>query len=598
MKTPQSFQKAEEFQRGATQFREFLESVPVLAWRSFPDGAREFHTQHWLDYTGMTESEASGWGWLNAIHPDDIAGQSSSWESIRTSGQSGSLESRLRRADGTYRWFSARMQPYYGVDGGLESWYGCCNDIDERRTAEASLRHGERELNAIMDQIAELICVIGPNGDLLYANQHMRAYTGAELSDVISGRFRSMVFHPDELEGMAQGRLDGMSKGTPFVLNQRVKRKTGEYRWYQITYSPLRDADDRIVRWYTTAIDIHENRLASTRLQNENFALREDLTRESMLEEIVGSSEVMRNVMAHVAKVAASDSTVLILGETGTGKELIARAVHTHSNRSARAFIRVSCAAIPPSLIASELFGHEKGAFTGALHKRMGRFEAADGGTLFLDEVGDLPAETQIALLRVLQEREFERVGSNLSVSVDVRVVAATNRNLLKAVSEGTFRRDLYYRLNVFPIQLPALRDRSGDIPLLLQYFIDRFARRVGRRFSAVSEKTFKLFLSYEWPGNIRELQNVIERAVILCDADIFEVEESWLKNRGADLQSSVPLEVALATQEASLIRAALAESGGRISEAAAKLQIPRQTLASKIKTLRIERGPISAPSG
>jgi formate hydrogenlyase transcriptional activator len=250
----------------------------------------------------------------------------------------------------------------------------------------------------------------------------------------------------------------------------------------------------------------------------------------------------------------------------------------------------VNCAAIPPSLIASELFGHEKGAFTGALQKRMGRFEAADGGTLFLDEVGDLPAETQVALLRVLQEREFERVGSNHPIAVDVRVVAATNRNLLERVSQGSFRQDLFYRLNVFPIQLPSLRERPGDIPLLLQYFIDRYARKAGKHFSSVSDQTLKLFTSYEWPGNIRELQNVIERGVVLCDGNVFAIDESWLKSRGTQMSSPVALEAAVAEREATLIKTALAESGGRISKAATKLQIPRQTLASKMKSLGIER--------
>jgi transcriptional regulator with GAF, ATPase, and Fis domain len=407
---------------------------------------------------------------------------------------------------------------------------------------------------------------------------------------VLEGVFRQKVFHPAELEAMAQGRRDGIRQGVSFALEHRVRRHDGEYRWFRITYSPLRDIQNRIVRWYTTGMDIHEARLTSTRLQNENLALREDLTRESMFEEIVGSSVAMQKVLAHVSRVAPLDSTVLILGETGTGKELIARAVHARSPRSSKAFIRVNCAAIPPSLIASELFGHEKGAFTGALQKRMGRFEAADGGTLFLDEVGDLPAETQVALLRVLQEREFERVGSNHPIAVDVRVVAATNRNLPERVSQGSFRQDLFYRLNVFPIQLPSLRERPGDIPLLLQYFIDRYARKAGKHFSSVSDQTLKLFTSYEWPGNIRELQNVIERGVVLCDGDVFAIDESWLKNRGTQMSSPIPLEAAVAEREATLIKAALAESGGRISKAATKLQIPRQTLASKMKSLGIER--------
>jgi formate hydrogenlyase transcriptional activator len=577
-------------QRGETQFRRFLEMVPALAWRSFPDGAREFHTRRWHEFTGLSAEEARDWGWTKVVHPEDLDRLMREWSAIKSSGKGGTLEARVRRFDGTYRWFMIRVEPFYNDLGEIESWYGCNTDIDDRKHAEEQLRQGEYQLSTVVDAIEELICVILPDESLIYVNQHMRDYTGCGMREVQEGVFRQKVFHPDELAAMAQGRRDGINRGISFYLEQRVRRHDGEYRWFRINYSPLRDTENRIVRWYTTGMDVHEARLASTRLQNENLALREDLTRESMFEEIVGSSPAMQRVLAHVGRVAPLDSTVLILGETGTGKELIARAIHTRSSRSSKAFIRVNCAAIPPSLIASELFGHEKGAFTGALQKRMGRFEAADGGTLFLDEVGDLPAETQIALLRVLQEREFERVGSNHPIAVDVRVVAATNRNLLSRVSQGSFRQDLFYRLNVFPIQLPSLRERLGDIPLLLQYFIDRYARKIGKRFSSVSQQTLELFIAYEWPGNIRELQNVIERGVVLCDGDVFSVDDSWLKNRVADMGASIPLEAAVAEREATLIKTALAESGGRISKAAVKLQIPRQTLASKMKSLGIQR--------
>jgi formate hydrogenlyase transcriptional activator len=273
------------------------------------------------------------------------------------------------------------------------------------------------------------------------------------------------------------------------------------------------------VRWYATGTDIEDRKRAEERTKNENVALREEIDRSSMFEEIVGSSAPLRKVLAQVAKVAPTASTVLVSGEAGTGKELIARAIHKRSNRSARAFIRVNCAAISPSLIASELFCHEKGAFTGALQRRVGRFEAADGGTIFLDEIGDLPTDTQIALLRVLQEREFERVGSSMPLTVDVRVLAATNRDLKSAVDAGTFRQDLFYRLNVFPIHLPSLRERADDIPILVEYLIDRYAKKAGKRFRDVTSETLDLFQAYEWPGNIRELQNVIERAVVLAMA-------------------------------------------------------------------------------
>src|ERR1700756_5018292 len=283
------------------------------------------------------------------------------------------------------------------------------------------------------------------------------------------------------------------------------------------------------MRWYVASTDIDERKRAEERVLHENVALREEIDKASMFEEIVGTSPALKSVLSRISKVAPSDSTVLITGETGTGKELVARAIHRRSDRRSRAFVSVNCAAIPRDLIASELFGHEKGAFTGATQQRMGRFELANGGTLFLDEVGDLPTETQIALLRVLQEHEFERVGGTRRIHTDVRVIAATNRALEAAISAGSFRSDLFYRLNVFPIEIPSLRERKEDIRLLVEYFIDRYARKAGKNIRSVDKKTLRLLESYPWPGNIRELQNVIERSVIVCETESFSVDESWL---------------------------------------------------------------------
>jgi DNA-binding NtrC family response regulator len=329
-------------------------------------------------------------------------------------------------------------------------------------------------------------------------------------------------------------------------------------------------------------------------LYKENLALREEIDVSRMFEEIVGSSPALQVVLSQVAKVAPTDSTVLISGETGTGKELIARAIHKRSQRSSRAFVSVNCAAIPQDLIASELFGHEKGAFTGATQRRLGRFEAADGGTIFLDEVGELPAETQVALLRVLQEREFQRVGGNESLRTNVRVVAATNRKLEAAIAEGRFREDLFYRLNVFPLQVPPLRERKEDIPLLVQYFVDRYATKAGKRITGIAKRSLELLQSYAWPGNIRELQNVIERSVIVSDSENLSVDESWLGKRGGASESPAQrLSEKLASQEKEMIEAALAASHGRVSGpsgAAAKLGIPQSTLDSKIKSLKINK--------
>jgi formate hydrogenlyase transcriptional activator len=373
-----------------------------------------------------------------------------------------------------------------------------------------------------------------------------------------------------------------------------MRGKDGRYRWFLFRYNPLLDQQGRVARWFATATDIEDRKQTEQSVRNENLALREQIDRDSMFEDIVGSSEALRKVLRQVGKVAHSDSTVLILGETGTGKELIARAIHKRSSRAERAFIGVNCAAIPPSLIASELFGHEKGGFTGATHRRLGRFESANGGTIFLDEVGDLPVEVQIALLRVLQEREIERVGSSKSISIDVRVLAATHRDLNALVAEGKFRQDLLYRLNVVPIEMPSLRERTADIPLLVKYFIDRFGKKAGKKFRTIDKRTLNLFQAYSWPGNVRELQNVIERSVILSDSDTFSVDETWLKREPPQVaRPTIALNGALHRQEKEMIEAALAASHGQISGpagAAAKLGLPTRTLDSKIKRLGINK--------
>jgi len=456
------------------------------------------------------------------------------------------------------------------------------------------IKKSETELREIVDVIPQSIIVLNPDGKAIYANRVALEYTGLSLDDVRDEDFRGRVFHPDDVQRLREERHQALSGAAPFENEQRALGKDGKYRWFLIRYNPLLDEGGKVIRWYATGTDIDDRRHAEDRLKNETVALREEIVRSSMFEEIVGSSESLRKVLAQVSRVAPTDSTVLIQGETGTGKELIARAIHNRSKRVNRAFIRVNCAAIPASLIASELFGHEKGSFTGALQRRLGRFESADGGTIFLDEIGELPEETQVALLRVLQEREFERVGGNQTISIDVRVLAATNTDLSAAVAEGTFRRDLYYRLNVFPIRLPALRERIDDIPLLVEYLVDRYAKKAGKKIRSISKDTLSLFQNYDWPGNIRELQNVVERAVVLCDGEVFCVDPSWLVPASPNPTApTIPLVADLAEREKAMIENALREAEGVISGpvgAAAKLGIPRQTLDFKIRKLGINR--------
>jgi formate hydrogenlyase transcriptional activator len=461
-------------------------------------------------------------------------------------------------------------------------------------------------LRRIVDITPSLLHSGGPDGNLDFLNRRWLDYLGVPLEQVCGWGWTSFI-HPEDLEWMLTRLRACLASGDDFEAESRVRRADGAYRWFLHRTVPYRDNDGRILHWYGSGIEIHDRKLAEEELQRafeenkklkdqlyrENLALKEEVDQASMFEEIVGSSETLRRVLVLISKVAPSDSTVLITGETGTGKELAARAIHKRSRRSRGPFVAVNCAAIPPSLIASELFGHEKGAFTGATQRRMGRFELADGGTLFLDEAGELPQETQIALLRVLQERELERVGGSHAITVDVRVIAATNRDLLAAVEAGTFRRDLYYRLNVFPIRMPSLRERVEDIPLLVEYLTARYAGKAGKKIGHIERKALELFQAYHWPGNVRELQNVLERAVILCDGETLSVDESWLQTeRPPEVRDMVAL-ASLAVREKEMIEAALTQSSGRVSGphgAAARLGIPRSTLESKIRNLHIDK--------
>jgi formate hydrogenlyase transcriptional activator len=453
----------------------------------------------------------------------------------------------------------------------------------------------EAELRTIIDAIPQLIIAIGADGEFLHANRAVRDYTGLTKEEVGSESFRE-VFHPEDSERLRDERDAALSRGVPFEYERRVRRRDGQYRWLLIQYNPLLDERSELIRWYATGTDIDDRKKAEERMRQENVALREQIDQVFMFEEIVGSSPALKTVLSSIVKVAPTDSTVLITGETGTGKELIARAIHKGSQRAGQAFISVNCAAIPSSLIASELFGHEKGAFTGALQRRQGRFELADSGTIFLDEIGELPAETQIALLRVLQERQFERLGGSRVIPTDVRIIAATNRDLAAATASGTFRSDLFYRLNVFPVHVPPLRNRKEDIAMLVEYFVKRYAEKARKPIRKIDKHTLELCQSYHWPGNIRELQNIVERSVILCTGDTLWIDEAWLSAQVAPRpKSSGPLTRTLQSYEKELIEAALATSKGKVAGpdgAAAKLGIPRSTLDLKIKQLNIEKHP------
>jgi len=582
------------------RLRLVINTIPCLILRATPDGAFDFINQQWLEFTGLKMEEVKGQGWHSTLHPEDVEKALSTWHTGLAAGVPFENEARVRRVDGEYRWFLLRNVPLRDERGRIVQWYGTGHDIDELKGAEGRLR-------LVIDTTPALLHSALPNGDIDFFNQRMLDYLGAPLEELCGWRWTNFI-HPEDVEQIVSKWRWSLDTGEAFESEARVRRADGEFCWQLHRKLPLRDQAGNIVKWFGSSIDIDDRKRADDALRKsydeikalkdqlykENLALKQEIDQTSMFEEIVGSSEKLRRVLVLVAKVAPTDSTVLITGETGTGKELVARAIHKRSPRAARAFVSLNCAAIPLSLVAAELFGYEKGAFTGATHRRLGRFELADGGTVFLDEVGELPLETQITLLRVLQERTFERVGGSHPITVNVRVVAATNRDLRAAVEAGKFRQDLFYRLNVFPIHVPPLRERVDDIPLLLEYLAERYADMAGKRIGSVKKKTMDLFQAYDWPGNIRELQNVVERAVILCDGDTLEVDEAWLQRESPKPGAATrglgrPNE----NQEKEIIEGALRECQGRVSGplgAAAKLGIPRSTLESRIRILRINK--------
>jgi formate hydrogenlyase transcriptional activator len=599
----------DEIKKSEAKLRQVIDAIPTLAWCNLPDGPNEFLNKRWHDYTGLPPESSHGWGWQVAFHPEDLPPLMEKWRELLISGEPGEIEARLRRFDGVYRWFLISVQPLHDEAGRIFRWYGTSSDIDDRKQAEDGLRQEnialKRAEEKIRDQEAEwrqmleftpqLIRVFGPDHERIYANRMGLDYLGVSLEEWRQIRDMCWFVHPDDRDQMRTFFDRARSNGTAFELEVRLRKADGSYRWFLVRYNPVRDNKEQVLRWYVAGTDIEDRKQAQDRLQRENVALREEIDKNSMFEEIVGTSSALQAVLSRISKVAPSDSTVLITGETGTGKELVARAIHRRSNRASRAFVSVNCAPIPRDLIASELFGHEKGAFTGATQQRLGRFELASGGTIFLDEVGELPSETQVALLRVLQEHDFERVGGTRRIHADVRVIAATNRDLQAAIRAQAFRSDLFYRLHVFPIHMPPLRERADDIPLLVQYFIDRYAQKAGKIIKGVNKKTLELLQSYLWPGNIRELQNVIERSVILCETEIFSIDEAWLpmEQDSSEPKTQIELSRRISAQEKSMIETALKESRGRVFGpygAAGKLGIPRSTLESKIKSLKIDK--------
>ena len=562
---------------------------------------------------GYTPQEAVGRWLAELIVPEELRADVLKNKVLVASGERVYLESVRQRKDGV-RLETSVVAARISLGADQVAIYLIYRDITEQKKADEKLRRSEASLLE-----AQRLSHTGSwshdlsSGLVAISPEVNRIFDVKPDEDPSTSEFHFNRIHPEDRPIVAQNYERARLEKADFEFDYRAVLPDGTIKHIHNTGHPILSESGDIVQFVGTAMDVTEQRLAQAELEkaleeirrlkdqlhDENLALREQIDQAFMFEEIVGSSPALQSVLSSIVKVAPTDSTVLITGETGTGKELIARAVHKRSQRSGRAFISVNCASIPSSLIASELFGHEKGAFTGALQRRQGRFELAHSGTIFLDEVGELPAETQIALLRVLQEREFERVGGNRVLSTDVRVLAATNRDLTAAIAAGTFRADLFYRLNVFPIEVPPLRQRKEDISMLVEYFVKRYAEKAGKQIRKIDKNTLELCQAYPWPGNIRELQNIIERSVILCTGDTFRIDAAWLSSQeSARPELSAPLTETLQNQEKEMIEAALAESKGKVAGpngAAARLGIPRSTLDWKIKQLKIKKYKFSA---
>jgi PAS domain S-box-containing protein len=591
--------------------RTILDAIPQIVVVLGASGNFLYANQVALEYSGLTIAEVRSGRGREVPHPEDSERLRDELAAAFSRGLPFENERRFLHRGGQYRWLLVQYKPLLNGRGEVTRWYTVGTDIDDRKRAEENLRRSEWNLleaqrlgrtgswnidiaSRTMTGLPELLRSVGLKPGEDYSRKH----------------FYCDKIHPEDRNRVLELFERCVNERTDYEAHYRMLGDDGSIKYIHCIGHPVLSETGDLVEFIGTTIDTTEQVQARIALENalaevkllrdqlykENLALRDEVDRVSMFEEIVGTSQALREVVSRVVKVAPTDSSVLLTGETGTGKELIARALHKRSVRSQRAFVSVNCAALAPSLISSELFGHEKGAFTGATQRRLGRFELANGGTIFLDEIGELPADIQVALLRVLQEREFERVGGTQSIRVDVRVVAATNRDLEVEIAKGTFRADLFYRLNVFPIQMPPLRERKDDILTMLEYFVQRYGRKLGKTFSKIDKRTVELFRSYDWPGNVRELQNIVERSVIVSPNEVFCVDEAWLCTAAAKVRSGrcVPESTnGDSGRERQIIETALAESAGRVygtNGAAARLRIPPSTLDSKIKKLQIRK--------
>lgn len=570
----------------------------AIIFHTNPDGATIYINERWREITGRPTEEAMAFGWLKYVCEDDRDRLIYCWKQAVADQSGFSLEFRLKTPDGGFAWMFGEVQPEFDNKGRVISYIGTVLDISDRRQTEIALQESEERLGRILESAMDAIVAIDSDRRIVMANHAAektfgmegRPLGGQSIDPFLSGDLKEFIvdyisgtgFNPEATATWLPEGLKAIgADGKDFAIEATISQVT--IRQQRIFTLILRNVDQIRIAQETVYA-----------LRNENEFLKEELQNSHDFEEIVGDAPVMKKVFRNIEMVASTDSTVLLTGETGTGKELLARAIHQISERKDRVMIKINCGALPAGLVESELFGHEKGAFTGATTQKKGRFELANQGTIFLDEIGELPLETQTKLLRVLQEQEFERVGGTRTLKVNARVIAATNRDLESEVKRGSFRADLYYRLNIFPINVPPLRERMQDIPLLASYFINKFSRQMGRRVSGISPRAMDKLQRCDWPGNVRELANILERAVILCQGRILQAEHIQILPAKTDHKGFYSLEEA----EKQHILEALQKSGGILAGpngAAELLRVNRSTLWSRMRKLGINSSSVNA---
>jgi PAS domain S-box-containing protein len=530
---------------------------------------------------------------FSLVHPDDLQRVQELFKRGITDGGLLEWENKAVMPDGSIKHLRV-VAHTIKLSSGLSEFVGAISDITKMKLAEQEIRQKEKEFRQIVEAVPCLIISMTSDGELVYANNNLLNYTGLKQEDVILKNFRERIFHPVDFAYMRSKREEVLLGAKAFETETRILGKDGKYRWFLTRFSPLKDDNAKVVQWYATAMDINDRKQQEDIVKNENIALREVINKISDLD-IIGTSKPIKNIHHLISLVALTNSSILILGETGTGKELVARGVHNISKRKDKLMIKVNCAALPSNLIESELFGHEKGSFTGAFERRIGKFELANHSTLFLDEIGELPLELQVKLLRVLQEKEFERVGGKETIKVDVRIIAASNRNLLNEVKNGNFRSDLYYRLNVFPITVPPLRERKADIPILANHFLAKYSKNIGKIINTISGKVMEELINYSWPGNVRELEHLIERSVILNDNIISDIHLPQIEPIKINEITDGTVKTIFENEREyilSVLRKCKGKKAGS-DGAAALLGVPVSTLNSKLKKLGITKDQI-----